>query len=230
MTIGGETSASAALGVAIDARRSSSGARVAGIDDEIPRIASRGMPRESRDVTIDPLAMPIGAQDVPGASLGLPRASPEVIDRCQGVPSAAQPENCAAQSDIFGALLSSSEALGTFREPRFARSASQEATRAALFTPSASVVTPRAALGVATGGARGTERGARRSSCGAGRRGRVDRGTERRGRRSSGGSRRDLRLDRRSERRSSAKSRGAECAACGALDPNAMPSRGVAGA
>jgi hypothetical protein len=200
-------------------------------------------------VTIDPLAVAIDARGVAGASLGLPCASLEVIDRCQRVPGAAKVEMCAAQSDIFGAVPTPSAALAptgapfeTFRETLFPVSASRGTPsaalltpnaalltpNAALFTPSASVVTTSAALGAPSGGARGTSHGSRRSSCVADGSERVDRGNDRRGRRSSGGDRRDERVDRRAERGSRAQFRGAECAGCGALNPNDMASRGVA--
>jgi hypothetical protein len=231
-----ETLAKAGLGSRIDAPRSRRGAEVTRIDDEIVRIALRGMAREPRDVTIDALAVAIDARGVGGASLGGPCASLEVIDRCQRVPGAAKVELCVAQSDIFGAVPASSAALaptgapfGAFRETLFGVSASRGAPsaafftpRAALFTPSASIVATSAALGAPSGGPRGTSRGSRRSSWAAGGSERVDRGNDRRGRGSSGVDRRDERVDRRTERGSGARSRGAECASRGAFNPNAM--------
>ena len=206
VTIDEETRASAAPPRTSDALGSPSKAQATRIDDEILCGASQRAPIEAHEVTRDRLGSAIAARDMTRASLGLPIASLEVMDRCQSVPRAPRPETSAARSDIFGAI-------STPCAPIFERSASQETssaalvgTRASIVTTRASVDTTREARGVPIGGARGTLSGSRRGESVprravsvAGGSGRVDRGAERGDRCSSGGDRQTERLDRRTE-------------------------------
>jgi len=74
-----------------------------------PREQLRAIRKKGRS---ERLAAPSDTREVPRASLGLPSASLEAIDRCQRVPRASPVEMCASQSDILGAVHSRALAHG----------------------------------------------------------------------------------------------------------------------
>jgi len=106
--------------------------KVTRIDDEVLLSASRGAPSDPHEATSERLAAASAAREAPRASLGLPSASLEAIDRCQRVPRASPPERCASESDICDAVQGLRARLGTFGETLFELSASEEVPSAAL--------------------------------------------------------------------------------------------------